>query len=115
MPQTLFIDTNMLPREATAAGGAITEILNERLAGARNVAGTLRWLAADERYEVEPLDRHQLLYLMEGAARVTLQGQTHDIATGMGLYLGPAEQATIQGAGQPMAKLFHLVVREVAR
>ena len=36
MPKTLFIDTNKLPRVKTPQGEA-TEILNEKLAGAKNV------------------------------------------------------------------------------
>jgi hypothetical protein len=42
MPQTVFIDTNTLPREQAPGGGTLTEILNARLAGANNVSGSLR-------------------------------------------------------------------------
>lgn len=111
--QTVFIDTNTLPREKTADGGAVTEILSERLGGAKNVAGTLRWLNAGERFEAHPLDRHQLLYVMDGDAEVTLEGRTHDVHTGMGLYLAPSEGATLTGRGGQTAKIFHLVVRPV--
>jgi hypothetical protein len=115
VPQTLFIDTNTLPREKMIGGGQMTEILGERLAGAKNVTGTLRWLASGERFDAVPLDRHQLIYLMEGEAHLTLQGKTHDVAKGMGVYLGPSESASVQAKPGAGAKLFHLVVRQVPR
>jgi hypothetical protein len=115
MPQTLFIDTNTLPREAMPGGGEMTEILGERLAGAKNVVGTLRWLSAGDRFEIAPLDRHQLVYVMEGAARLTLQGTPHDVTKGMGVYLGPSEGASIEGVAGGPVKLFHLAVRQVPR
>jgi glyoxylate utilization-related uncharacterized protein len=111
----LFIDTNSLPREKMVGGGEMTEILSDRLAGAKNVTGTLRWLASGERFDAGPLDRHQLIYLMEGQARLTLQGKTHDVAKGMGVYLGPSESATVQAKPGAATKLFHLVVRQVPR
>ena len=114
MPDTLFIDTNTLPRERMPGGGEMTDILNEALAGARNVVGTLRWLKDGERFEVTPLDRHQLLYVMEGAASIMLQDASHDVTTGMGLYLAPSEGASIQATSGTTAKLFHLVVRRVS-
>lgn len=94
-------------------GGEMTEILNQALAGAKNVVGTLRWLPSGETFTAEPLDRHQLLYLMEGQARVTLEGKTHDVTGGMGIYLGPSETASIQGSSGSPAKIFHLVVASV--
>lgn len=115
MPQTLFIDTNTLPREPMPGGGAMTEILSEKLAGARNVVGTLRWLEAGDRFDAAPLDRHQLIYLMQGQARLTLQGEAHDVTRGMGVYLGPSEGASIEAAPGATAKLFHLVVRQVPK
>ena len=115
MAQTLFIDTNALPRERMAGGGEKTDILNDALAGAKNVAGTLRWLNAGETFEAAPIDRHQLLYLMDGNASITLQGASHQVTRGMGVYLGPGESATIHGAPGGTAKLFHLVVRQVPR
>ena len=115
MPQTLFIDTNALPRERMAGGGEMTEVLSEKLAGAKNVTGTLRWLSSGERYEAAPLDRHQLIYLMDGQASLTLQGKTHDVAKGMGVYLAPSESASVQSKPGATTKLFHLVVRQVPR
>jgi hypothetical protein len=110
MPTTVFIDTNGLPREHAPEGGERTEILNARLAGANDVTGVLRWLQPGETLEVSPLDRHQLVYVMDGQARLTLGQATHDVGKGMGLYLGPSEGATI-AAGPSAVKLFHLVVR----
>jgi glyoxylate utilization-related uncharacterized protein len=113
MPQTLFIDTNALPRSPMTGGGEMTEILNHALAGAKNVVGTLRWLQSGETFTADPLDRHQLLYLMEGQARVTLEGKTHEVKGGMGIYLGPKETASLQGTSERPAKIFHLVVASV--
>jgi hypothetical protein len=109
---TLFIDTNTLPREISA-GGEFTEILNDKLAGAKNVVGTLRWLKSGEKFEAAPSDKHQLLYLMEGKGRINLESKNYDVSKGAGVYLGPSETATIQAAEGASVKLFHLVVRQI--
>jgi mannose-6-phosphate isomerase-like protein (cupin superfamily) len=109
---TLFIDTNKLPREKSPMG-EFTEILNQKLAGAKNVVGTLRWLRSGEKFEAAPSDRHQLLYLMEGQGRITLEGKGYDVSRGAGVYLGPSETATIQAAEGAPLKLFHLVVPRI--
>ncbi len=113
MPQTLFIDTNKLPRIQTPQGEA-TEILNEKLAGAKNVLGTLRWLKPGEKFAAAPSDRHQLIYLMEGKGSIQLDGKDHDVSKGMGVYLGPSESATIRSTAAPV-KLFHLVVPQIPK
>ena len=82
---------------------------------AKNVTGTLRWLSSGERYEAAPLDRHQLIYLMDGQASLTLQGKTHDVSKGMGVYLAPSESVSVQSKPGATTKLFHLVVRQVPR
>jgi hypothetical protein len=112
-PRTLFIDANKLPREKTSAGGEMSEILNDALAGAKNVVGTLRWLATGERFTAQPADRHQLFYLMQGSGRITLEGKTHEVTQGMGLYLGPCESATLQAAPGATLKILHLVVPRI--
>ncbi|MGO9326890.1 MAG: hypothetical protein ACLQJ0_02090, partial [Steroidobacteraceae bacterium] len=61
-----FIDTNKLPKKATAGQGEVTEVLNEALCGARNVHGSLRWLKSAETFRPEPISKHQLIYLIEG-------------------------------------------------
>jgi hypothetical protein len=111
---TLFIDTNKLPREKSGAG-EFTEILNEELAGAKNVVGTLRWLNSGEKYEAAPIDKHQLLYLMEGNGRINLKSKDYEVAKGAGVYLGPSETATIQAADGASVKLFHLVVPRIPK
>jgi glyoxylate utilization-related uncharacterized protein len=113
MPRTLFIDTTKLPRQPMTGGGAMTEILNDALAGAKNVVGTLRWLDPGGRFAAAPADRHQLLYLMEGAGSITLEGKSHGVTQGMGLYLGPFESATIEAAPGATLKIFHLVVPRI--
>jgi glyoxylate utilization-related uncharacterized protein len=113
MPKTLFIDTNKLPRVQTPQGEA-TEILNQRLAGAKNVLGTLRWLKPGEKYRTDTSDKHQLLYLMEGKGSIQLDGKDHDVSKGMGVYLGPSEGATIRATSEQV-KIFHLVVPQIPK
>lgn len=113
MNRTVFIDTNELPRERTPGGGEMTEILNDRLAGAKNVVGTLRWLEAGDRFEAAALDRHQLLYLMDGEGDLTIEGRTHQVKKGMGVYLGPSESASVAARPGQRVKIFHLAVRHV--
>src|ERR1700712_3362365 len=112
--KTQFIDTNKLPRVKTPQGEA-TEVLNNALVGAKNVLGTLRWLSAGEQFEAEPLDQHQLIYLMEGSGTIQLENKDYDVPRGAGVYLGPTETATIKaGEGQSL-KLFHLVVPRIPK
>jgi hypothetical protein len=110
--ETLFIDTNLLPREKSPSG-EFTEILNERLEGAKNVLGTLRWLKNGEKFEAAPTDKHQLIYLMEGSGRINLENKDYEVSRGAGVYLGPAETATIQAADGGSVKLFHLIVPQI--
>ena len=107
-----FIDTNKLPRVKTPQGEA-TEILNRQLAGAKNVLGTLRWLSPGETFQAGPLEKHQLIYLMEGSGQIRLDHKDYDVSRGAGVYLGPAETATIQATGGSSLKLFHLVVPHI--
>ena len=107
-----FIDTNKLPRVKTPQG-EVTEILNQQLVGAKNVLGTLRWLSPGEKFQTEPHEKHQLIYLMEGQGRIRLNDKDYDVSRGAGVYLGPSEAAVIQaGTGSPL-KLFHLVVPRI--
>jgi AraC-like ligand binding domain len=111
-----FIDTNKLPRVRTPQG-EVTEILNGELVGAKNVFGTLRWLAPGEKFQADPTDKHQLIYLMEGEGTIRLNdrgdSKDYDVARGAGVYLGPSESATIQAAGGSRLKLFHLMVPRI--
>jgi hypothetical protein len=107
-----FIDTNKLPRVKTPQG-EVTEVLNEKLVGAKNVFGTLRWLSPGEKIEAQPGGKHQLIYLMEGQGSIRLENKNYDVSRGAGVYLGPSESATITaGAGSPL-KLFHLTVPRI--
>jgi len=112
MANTIFIDTNKLERQTTPQGDA-TEILNNALAGAKNVVGTLRWLKSGQEFEAAASDKHQLIYLMEGTGSIGLANQNHDVTKGMGIYLGPSEGATIRAADGSSLKLFHLVVNQI--
>jgi glyoxylate utilization-related uncharacterized protein len=108
-----YIDTNRLPHTQTA-GGEFVEVLNNALCGAKNVVGTLRWLKGGEHFDaIAGGTTHQLLYLMEGEATITLNAKDHQVAKGNGIYLGPSETARIAQRGSAPLKLFHLVVPHV--
>ncbi|MBV9506946.1 MAG: AraC family ligand binding domain-containing protein [Acidobacteriia bacterium] len=111
---TRFIHTNQLPRVRTPHG-EFTEILNEELVGAKHVQGALRWLGSGEQFTPEIVDRHQLIYLMEGKGTIRLDQKEYEVTKGGGIYLGPSETATIQAAPGLTLKLFHLVVRKVPK
>ena len=114
MVNTRFIDTNKLPRKQTPQG-EMTEILNNELAGAKNVLGTLRWLKSGETFKADAGAKHQLVYLMEGKGTINLENKNHEVTKGMGIYLGPAETATISAASGSTVKIFHLVVPQIPR
>jgi hypothetical protein len=107
-----FIDTNKLPRVKTPQG-EVTEILNQQLVGAKNVLGTLRWLSPGEKFHAEPLEKHQLIYLMEGHGSIHLDNKDYDVSRGAGVYLGPSESATIHAGAGSTVKLFHLMVPHI--
>jgi quercetin dioxygenase-like cupin family protein len=109
MPLT-FIETATLPRTPSSGQGEVTEILSEALCGARNGRGALRWLQPGETFSPEAGDRHQLVYLMDGKGTIRLDGKAYDVGRGAGIYLGPAETATIAADRGAELKLFHLVV-----
>ena len=111
---TTFIDTNKLPR-LKGAQGEFTEILNGPLVGAKNVLGTLRWLKSGETFAAEALDKHQLIYLMEGKGAIRLENQEVEVSRGAGVYLGPSESATLRAAEGAAMKLFHLVVPRIPK
>ena len=111
--KTTFIDTNTLPRRKTA-NGEVTEIVNRELAGAENVLCMLRWLQGGEQFAPEPSERHQLIYLMDGRGRITLDGKDHEVSKGSGLYLGPFEVAAIQADPGASLKLFHVLVPKIS-
>ncbi|MGA8651460.1 MAG: AraC family ligand binding domain-containing protein [Xanthobacteraceae bacterium] len=114
MPLT-FIDTNKLPKTASAGQGQVTEVLNEALCGARNVHGSLRWLKSAETFKPDVADKHQLIYLMEGKGCVRLHDRDYDVEKGAGIYLGPFEMATVQAANGVTLKLFHLVIPQIPK
>jgi quercetin dioxygenase-like cupin family protein len=109
-----FINTQKLPRRTTPGRGEMTEVLNEALCGAKNVVATLHWLKANDVFRAEAADKHQLVYLMEGNGRITLNGKDYDVAKGAGAYLRPSETAAI-AAANGMLKLFVLVVPQIPK
>jgi len=109
-----FINTNKLPRRATPGRGEMTEVLNGALCGAKNVVATLYWLKPNDVFRAEANDKHQLVYLMDGKGRITLNGKDYDVDKGAGAYLGPSETAEI-AAANGMLKLFVLVVPQIPK
>jgi mannose-6-phosphate isomerase-like protein (cupin superfamily) len=110
-----YIDTNRLPRTKVAGAGEVTEVLNNALCGAKNVLGMLRWLTGGESLDARAEGKNQLLYLMEGAGTITLNGRDHPVAKGAGIYLGPSESARITQTGSSALKIFHLVVPRIPK
>src|SRR3974377_1978977 len=108
-----FIDTNKLPKKAVLGQGEVTEVLNQALCGAKNVLGSLRWLKAAETFKADAADKHQLIYVMDGKGRITLNNKDYDVEKGGGIYLGPSETASFQPAGGGTLKLFQLVVPKI--
>lgn len=111
---TTFINTNELPRVKTPHG-EFTEILNSQLVGAKNVLGTLRWLPSGETFIPELVEKHQLIYLMEGQGTISLDNKDYPVTKGAGVYLGPSETASIQAGGGTVLKLFHLIVPQIPK
>ena len=105
------IHTTSLPRLQVSGQGSVAEVLNEALAGARNVSCALRWLSADDFFST-PLqeDAHQLIYLMEGEGIIRLSANQFEVAKGAGIYLGPSETAEVRHRGSVQLRLFHIVV-----
>jgi hypothetical protein len=114
MPLT-FIDTNKLSKKATAGQGEVTEILSESLCGAHNVHGSVRWLKSGQAFAPQAVDRHQLIYLMDGKGSIRLDAASYDVERGAGVYLGPHETATIRAADGAALKLFHLIVPQIPK
>jgi hypothetical protein len=110
-----FIDTNKLPRTPSSGQGEVTEVLNEALCKARNVKGSLRWLKPQETFQPSAAGKHQLIYLMEGKGSIRLNDKDYPVEKGAGVYLGPAETATIKAAAGDTLKLFHLVVPQIPK
>jgi len=113
MPNTIFVDTNTLPKVSTPQG-EFTEILNSSLVGAKNVLGVLRWIRPGESFKADAGSKHQLLYLMEGAGTINLENKNHEVSKGMGIYLGPSETATISATASTV-KVFHLTVPQIPK
>ena len=110
-----FIETNKLPKKASAGQGEVTEVLNAALCGAKNVLGSLRWLKSAETFQPAATDKHQLIYLMEGKGNIRLNDKDYNVEKGAGVYLGPSETATIQAGSGASLKLFHLVVPRIPK
>ena len=108
---TTFIKTGECAKRKVIGAGEVAEIMNEKLCGAKNGLGMLRWLGAGDKLDAQAKNgAHQLVYLMDGNAVIALDGKDYQVGKGAGIYLGPDEQASIRHAGSGPLKLFHLVV-----
>lgn len=107
-PVTQYIDTNKLPSHKTPYG-EVKPILNEAIAGAKNVVVELRWIEPGQTFKPDVQDRHQLIYFMEGPGKIKINvdGKDYEVGRGAGVYLGPKESASITALGSK-AKLFHI-------
>src|ERR1039458_7616028 len=114
MPLT-FIETNKLPKQASAGQGEGTEVLNEALCGARKVHASVRGLKSAETFKPDVTAKHQLIYLMDGKGNIRLNNKDYIVEKGAGIYLGPSETATIQAASGASLKLFHLIVPQIPK
>jgi glyoxylate utilization-related uncharacterized protein len=108
-----YIDTNKIPRTKIAGAGDVSEILNDHLAGAKNVVAKLHWLNRGDALQAGEANVHHLVYLMDGEATIDLNGANHRVGKGAGVYLGPSETARITHAGSEPLKLFHLTVPQL--
>lgn len=109
-----FIDTNKIPHVKVPGAGECAEIMGDKLCGAKNVVGNLRWLSAGESLAVRCEPKvHQMVYLMDGLGVITLNGKDYEVGKGNGFYLGPAEAASIRQRGTGTLKLLQLVVPEL--
>jgi glyoxylate utilization-related uncharacterized protein len=106
-----FIDTDKISHAKLPGSGEFAEILNKELCGAENVVGSLRWLHPGEKLDIRSdKNTHQLLYLMQGEATITMETKDHNVRKGSGVYVGPSEAVAIKQTGAAPLKLFHLVV-----
>ena len=114
MPQTLFIDTNKLPRVKTPQGEA-TEILNQQLAGAKNVLGTLRWLKSGEKFDAGP-SRKAPAHLPDGRPRAASSSTTR-ITTCPKVWASTwaRQNPRPSRATGASVKIFHLVVPQIPK
>src|SRR4051794_7861612 len=106
-----YTDTDALPKVSEMGQGKFTEILNDRLCGAKNVVASLRWLSVGDYFDAGPdAKTHQLIYFLDGEATITLNDSDQQVAKGAGIYLEPSESARITHRGDSDVKLFHLIV-----
>lgn len=110
---TTFIKTGDCPRQRVEGSGSVAEILNETLCGAKNVLAKLHWLNGKDQLKADAkAGTHELIYLMEGNAIITLNQKDYPVTKGAGVYLGPTEAAAVKPDGSGEVKLLHLVVPE---
>jgi mannose-6-phosphate isomerase-like protein (cupin superfamily) len=106
-----YIDSNKIPHTKVPGSGEFAEILNDRLAGAKNVVARLHWLGHGHGIDASnDAKTHKLIYLLEGEGTIRLNDQEHKVTKGAGIYLGPSESARISQSGNATLKLFDIIV-----
>ncbi len=96
MTQTLtFIDTNKLPRVKTPQGEATEVRTTTHWSALRTFSARCGGLKSGEQFKAAGSDKHQLIYLMEGAGTINLDTRIDD-ALRRRRHLGPTETATIR-------------------
>jgi quercetin dioxygenase-like cupin family protein len=110
----IYIDTSQCERRRLPdSQGTLAEVMNRSLCRAENGTAMLRWLEEGDRFQAEAREStHQLIYLIEGAGIIELEGKDYEVAQGGGIYLGSGEAAGVRPGGHHTLKLFHLVVPE---
>jgi hypothetical protein len=99
MPLT-FIETNKLPKKASAGQGEVTEVLNEALCKARNVHGSLRWLKSAETFKPDVTAKHQLIYLMDGKGNIRLNNKDYNVEVPASISDPPRRRQSKRRAGR---------------
>lgn len=95
--------------------GSAREIMNRVLCGAETGVATIRTLSAGQATDLDPLPTSkQLVYIIEGAATVSLNGTNYPVGPGAGLYLEENEGAALAQDGEPDLVALHLVVPPAA-
>lgn len=112
---TTFIDTNKIAPTKSPGQGAVAEVLNHALCGAKNVLGMMRWLNTGETFNAKALQKYQLLYLMDGKGVISLGHKDYDVTKGAGVFLDPSESAVIRAADNASLKLFHIIISQIPK
>jgi glyoxylate utilization-related uncharacterized protein len=111
MASTLIHTAECIRTKLDDNRGDVAEIINNELCGAKDVTSSLRWLEDGQHFDTASLPgTHQLIYLIEGNGKITLEGKDYALNKGAGVYLGPMETAAISQRGGIPTKFLHIIV-----